>query len=144
MKIIYLPSATKLRRLCFYTCLSFCPRGGGGAIPACIAGGIPACLAVGLQGGLLGGGVPGPGGRSALGEICSGGCVPTPVGVWAWRPPESRRLLLRTVHILLECILFFDFLFNYASDSEFPFYQACSSKFFKFENSFDHNHFITY
>ena len=24
----YLPSTTKLRRLCFYTCLSFCPRGG--------------------------------------------------------------------------------------------------------------------
>ena len=24
----FLPSATKLRRLCFYTCLSFCPRGG--------------------------------------------------------------------------------------------------------------------
>ena len=36
----------------FYTCLQFCPQGGGGgAIPACIAGGIPACLAAGLGGG---------------------------------------------------------------------------------------------
>ena len=35
-----------LRRLCFYTCLSFCSQGRCG-IPACIAGGIPACLAAG-------------------------------------------------------------------------------------------------
>ena len=27
----YLPSATKLRRLCFYTCLSFCSQGWGSA-----------------------------------------------------------------------------------------------------------------
>ena len=50
-----------LRRLCFYTCLSFCPWGvGGGGIPGCLAGGIPACLA-GLLGGILAclaGGVP--------------------------------------------------------------------------------------
>ena len=32
-------------------CLSFCPRGGRGAIPAYIAGSIPACLATGLKGG---------------------------------------------------------------------------------------------
>ena len=37
------------------------------------------------------------GGGSALGGACLGVCV--------WRPPESRRLLLRTVRILLECIL---------------------------------------
>ena len=60
-----------LRRLCFYTCLSFCPWGaGGGGIPACLAGllgGIPACLA-GFQAltqgrslrGLAKGGSPGP------------------------------------------------------------------------------------
>ena len=30
-----LPSATKLRRLCFYTCLSFCSRGG---LPQCMLG----------------------------------------------------------------------------------------------------------
>ena len=29
-----LPSATKLRRLCFYTCLSFCSQGGG--VPQCM------------------------------------------------------------------------------------------------------------
>ena len=28
----FLPSATKLRRLCFYTCLSFCPREGWGVV----------------------------------------------------------------------------------------------------------------
>ena len=31
-----LPSATKLRRLCFYTCLSFCSQGGG--LPQCMLG----------------------------------------------------------------------------------------------------------
>ena len=65
----------------------------GGAIPACIAGGIPACLAAGLQGWCL----------PASGEVCSGG-VPAPGG-WCGDPPESRRLLLRTIRILLECIL---------------------------------------
>ena len=34
-----LPSATKLRRLCFYTCLSFCPHGGG--LPRCMLGSPP-------------------------------------------------------------------------------------------------------
>ena len=43
-----LPSATKLQRLCFYTCLSFCSQGEC-TIPACITGG----LAAGLQGGCL-------------------------------------------------------------------------------------------
>ena len=42
-----LPSATKLRRLCFYRCVSVHK---GGAITACIAVGIPAWLAAGLQG----------------------------------------------------------------------------------------------
>ena len=117
----FLPSATKLRRLCFYTCLSVILFTGGGvlsqhalqvvskhalqlrgAIPACIAGGIPTCIAVG-------GGVLSQhalqvvsqhalqqGGGSAPGGACSRGCGD---------PPESRRLLLRTVRILLECIL---------------------------------------
>ena len=31
----FLPSATKLRRLCFYTCLSFCSQGGGVCLSAC-------------------------------------------------------------------------------------------------------------
>ena len=33
---IFTTRKRSLRRLCFYTCLSFCPRGGG--IPACLAG----------------------------------------------------------------------------------------------------------
>ena len=91
--------------------VSVCPRGGGipawypsmpcsrgGAIPACIAGGIPACLATGLQGGCLIRGVPDSGG-SASGGACSWGAE------GCGDPPESRRLLLRTVRILLECIL---------------------------------------
>ena len=72
-----LPSATKLRRLCFYRCVSV-HRGGG--IPACLAVGIPACLATGLQGVVpgLGGvlqGVPAPGG-SAPGGLLWGGLLP--------------------------------------------------------------------
>ena len=44
-------------------------------------------------------------GESALGVACSKG-VPAPRGVCVCGPPpESRWLLLRTVHILLECIL---------------------------------------
>ena len=45
--IMSLPSATRLRRLCFYRCVSVW----GGGIPACLAGGIPECLAAGLGGG---------------------------------------------------------------------------------------------
>ena len=60
-----LPSATKLRRLCFYTCLSV--RG--------------VCLSACWDTTPPGAGTPLP-------------------------PPHSRRLLLRTVRILLECILF--------------------------------------
>ena len=72
-----------------------CSRSRGGGIPACLAGGIPACLAAGLQGGVpaLGGGFLLPGGGGA----CSWGCGGDPLA--------SRRLLLRTVRILLECIL---------------------------------------
>ena len=64
---------------------------------ACIAGGIPACLAAGGStpgGGSCSGGVP------ALGMVCSGmGGVGTPSA-------GSRRLLLRTVRILLYHLLF--------------------------------------
>ena len=162
-KFIFLPSATKLRRLCFYRCLSV--HGGGGGIPACFAGGIPACLAAGLRGGsgwylsmpcrfpsphprgkfrgIWPGGSPGPHPRGKLrgiwlagvppprgcllpGATCSqegacswvgacswgvcllrGGGLPAPGGGGWWRhTPASRRLLLRTVRILLQCILF--------------------------------------
>ena len=126
-----LPSATKLRRLCFYRCVSV-HRGGG--IPACLAGGIPACLAAGLQGGVLSqhvlqvvsqhdlqhvsrGGVPGlgvsaPGGSGLGGLVWGGVCLVRGVCSWGLvsqhalrQTPRERRLLLRTVRIPLECIL---------------------------------------
>ena len=80
-----------LRRLCFYTCLSFCPRGGGG-IPAHIAGGIPACLAAGLQGGVVS--------QHALQQVSREGWYPSMPcrfpgphpgrkfrGIWPWGSP---------------------------------------------------------
>ena len=51
--------------------------------------------------------VPAPGGVPGQGGAWSGGCLVRGVparGVW-WRTPPSRRLLWRTVRILLECIL---------------------------------------
>ena len=94
-------SATKLQRLCFYTCLSFCSQGGGSA-----------SVHVGMP--------PWP-------------CFPRDQALCPWdqahpsrtrHPPGTRhtppgpgtppgtrhpprRLLLRTVRILLECILVF-------------------------------------
>ena len=58
------------------------------------------CLSAHGGGGLLPGEMPAPGG---------GGLLPGVGGVET--PPESRRLLLRTVRILLECILVFDAIF---------------------------------
>ena len=103
MALTYLPSATKLRRLCFYRSVH--------------RGGIPACLAAGLQGGVSqhvlqqvsGGGVPTLGGACSRGEgLLTGGCLEE-------TPPASRRLLLRTVRILLECILV-KIIFPYATN----------------------------
>ena len=34
VEFLLLPSATKLRRLCFYTCLSFCSQRGSASVPA--------------------------------------------------------------------------------------------------------------
>ena len=51
---------------------------------------------------LPGEGVPGPGGCLVLGDLPPGG-VPGPRGVPGGDPPGW--LLLRVVHILLECIL---------------------------------------
>ena len=79
--IYLLPSPAKVMFLHVSVILA---TGGGGGIPACLAGGIPAYLAAGLQGSACSWGV------------CSGGCGD---------PPKRRRLLLRTVRILLECIL---------------------------------------
>ena len=76
----------------------------GDGILACIAGGIPACLVAGgvlSQHALQQGGACSWGGCLLPGGACSGGVCSQGV----WRPPRSRRLLLRTVRILLECIL---------------------------------------
>ena len=89
----------------------------GGGITVCIAGGIPACLAAGgvlsqhalQQGGACSGGsapggggllwgVPAPGGCLLWGVCFQRGCGDPP-------PHKNRRLLFRTVRILLECIL---------------------------------------
>ena len=116
MKLIFcvtdgsLPSATKLRRLCFYRCLSV--HGGGGGIPARLAGGIPACIAAGLQGGVCSqGGAWSRGvysGGCLVWGVCSWGvCSQGEVGIPACTEadPLERRLLLRTVRIPLECVL---------------------------------------
>ena len=77
-----LPSATKLRRLCFYRCVS------------------------------VHRGVPGPGGSAPRGCLVSGG-MPGPGGGWVGIPacteadplPREKQPLMRTIRILLECIL---------------------------------------
>ena len=111
MFITSLPSATKLRRLCFYTCLSFCSQGG---LPQCMLGYHP------LDQAPPGPGTPqakytppGPGTPPEPGTLPDqahilGPGTPTPLGPGTprTRHPPSRRLLLRTVRILLECILF--------------------------------------
>ena len=122
-----LPSASKLRRLCFYTCLWFCSQGGGGVLSqhalqvvsqhalqqgdACSWG-----CACSRGGGLL------PEGGSALGVLLRGGGGDL--------PPQSRRLLLRTVRILLECI----FVSEIISPCEMIF--LCRSNFLHFHAVF--------
>ena len=54
-----------LRRLCFYTCLSFCPRGRGGACPG--GGACSGCVY--------------PGGCLAWGDACPGGSAQGEGGV---------------------------------------------------------------
>ena len=84
-------------------CLS---TGGGGRVPAWSWGGLPAWS----WGGLLPGGgwsrglVPGPG-------------APGPGGCLMQTPPEERWLLLRTVRILLECILVYNSIY-YSDQTE--------------------------
>ena len=106
-----LPSATKLRRLCFYRRVSV-DRGGlvwsRGGVPA--PRGLSALGEVAAPRGDLLQGVSAP-----RGGVCSGGCLlsggvcsrgSAPGGVCTEAgPPWERRLLLRTVRILLECIL---------------------------------------
>ena len=88
---IFIAHKRSLRRLCFYRCLSV--HGGGVSKPR--PRGCPGPSPGGLS-------RPRPGG--GVSRRRPGGCLPrggpTP-------PPPSRRLLLRTVRILLECILVF-------------------------------------
>ena len=81
----FLPSAMKLRRLCFYTCLSFCSRGG---VPAQVPPGTRYTPRAGT-----------PPGRS-VGTPLWDQVHPSGPGT-----PPQRWLLLQTVCILLECIL---------------------------------------
>ena len=82
-----LPSATKLRMLCFYRCVSVHR---GGAIPACFVGCIPACLAAGLQGGIQ----AHTQGGSLGGSVQRGEGVPAPrdvafcYGLLVWWPSD--------------------------------------------------------
>ena len=107
---LFLPSATKLRRLSFYTCLSFCSQGGSASVLA----GIPPppeqtpCH-------------PSPRTRhppeqTPPDQAPPGADTPQtrqPLPPRADTPPgpgiPGRRLLLRMLRILLECILVFFF-----------------------------------
>ena len=115
-----LPSATKLRRLCFYTCLSVILFGGGAIQHALQVVSHPSmpcsrgCVCYPSMHCRLYPSMPWsegvcPGGGACFGGACSRG-VPAPggcllPGMCGDPPPESGRLLLRTVRILLECIL---------------------------------------
>ena len=104
-----------LRRLCFYTCLSFCPRGGGGFYAQTQGGGWGSgqgCPSPHpgdsgwwwmsrptIRGGVQAqawGVCPGPG---------PGGCIPACTEADTVPPPPNRWLMLLAVRILLECIL---------------------------------------
>ena len=95
----YLPSATKLRRLCFYRCLSL-HKGGGWCMVRGVPdpGGVPGlggCLLPGVPGPGLSasGGVPGPRGVSPSrgvpgpGGVCSQGWYPSMH--WGTHPPQG-------------------------------------------------------
>ena len=88
--IWFLPSATKLRRSCFYTCVSVHRRG----LPQCMLGYYPTPPPTPRAGIPPGPGAP-PGPGTPLQDQAPPGT----------RHPPRRRLLLRTVCILLECIL---------------------------------------
>ena len=84
----YLPSATKLRKLCFYTCLSVILFTGGGLYQCMLGYHSPRTRH--------------PQTRPPWGQAPPRAGTPWGPGT---PPPTTRRLLLRTVRILLECIL---------------------------------------
>ena len=124
MQIEFLPSATKLRRLCFYTCLSSCSQWGGGCLPQCwdttsvilftVGGGV--CLSAGI---------PPPRKHTHPPEASPGKHTPRkqtppppkhtpprsrhPPGMQnppgSRHTPPGRRPPLQMVRIILECIL---------------------------------------
>ena len=107
----FLLSATKLRRLCFYTCLSFSPQGGSASVHA----GIPQPHGTKQTPPPLGPGNP-PRDQTTPWDQTPPGTYPpgtrhhppeqTPPGTDTPRttpPLPTRRLPLRTVRILLEC-----------------------------------------
>ena len=65
-------------------------------------------------GDLLPGGVPGPGGGACSGGVPGGGCVWS--GGMPGGEPPPRGLLLRTVRILLECILVWAFFYFFINE----------------------------
>ena len=124
-QVALLPSATKLRRLCFYTCLSFCSQGG---LPLCMLGYHPPAADP-----------PTPGPGTCWEETPQTRHPPPPPG--ADTPPDQapprpgitqgadtareqtppgRWLLLRTVRILLECILVLKSILNCFTMQYFP------------------------
>ena len=120
--VIFLPSAMKLRRLCFYRCVSV-HRGEGvvsqhalqvvfqHALQQVSRGVVSQhALQVVSQHALqqVSGRVSAPGGACSRGGLLPGGSATRVV----WRPPKSRQLLLWTLHILLECILVMTYLYR--------------------------------
>ena len=81
---LFLPSATKLRRLCFYICLSFSSHGGG-CYPSMHCRWYPSMPCSRSLGGLVPGGACSGGGGLLWGGLLGGGCacsggVPAPEG----------------------------------------------------------------
>ena len=95
----FLPSAMKLRRSCFYTCLSvilFTGGGGGGCLSACWDA--PRSRPPRTR-------HPPGAGTPRADTPPSRHTHPEQTHTPGNRHPPSRRLMLRTVRILLECIL---------------------------------------
>ena len=122
---IFTARKRSLRRLCFYTCLSFCPYRGGvisqhasqvsrpiprWEVEGSGRGGLQAHTQGEVEGSGQGEGSPGPHPGGRLRGLAGGSPGPHQGGWYPsmhWGRPSahSRQLLLRAVDILLECIL---------------------------------------